>query len=561
LSAEHAEAGAGAAASAPARPRMGLSIRTRGLLVSLVLLAIPFVGYGYVREVERVLKAAQEQAVTAQARAVATALHDRPKLLDRRFDRVEGSAVYPRGTTVAATQEIELIVRGLRRSGSRIWVIDQDRRLLVLEGSLRQDPRREPDEAADLWDRIQRAVLGPLFALLLDRPREDFDDALPEAVISGGRAVDNALTGVPSTRWRETADRRAVVLAAAHPVWNGTEVVGAVVVEETTNRVLSLRNRAFEQLLTTTLAVFVLGALTLFFFTRSLSRRLARLRDEAEQAIDARGRIRRAFRAERDRDEIGDLSRSFGTVLDRLAEYNDYLERMAARLSHELRTPIAVVSSSLDNLRTGPSAPGAQVYIQRAEEGVRRLNALLTRMSEARRLAETLKGTERERFDLGRVVSGCVAGYVAAFPQQRFDLRLPERRIELDGAPDLIAQLLDKLVDNARDFSAPGEPIEIAVDAEWDWARLAVSNVGPLLPEAMASQVFDSMVSLRPPAPNGEGARAKAEPPIAPKSAEPHLGLGLFIVRLIAEFHGGTATARNRADRRGVVVEVRIPVA
>jgi dedicated sortase system histidine kinase len=532
--------------AAPAAARAGLSIRTRALLVSLVLLAIPFVGYGYVREMERVLQAAQEQAVIATARAVATALHDRPRLLDRRAEA--DGAVYSRGTTVAATHEIELIIRGLRRSGSRIWVIDQDRRLLVLEGSLRQDAK--PPAESGLWARLQNAVLAPLFALLLERPREDFDDALPEDVLSGGRAVDNALTGVPATRWRETADKRAVVLAAAHPIWNGTEVIGAVVVEETTNRVLSLRNRAFEQLLTTTVAVFVLGALVLFLFATRLSRRLTRLRDEAEHAIDARGRVHRAFRAERDRDEIGDLSRSFATVLDRLAEYNDYLERMADRLSHELRTPIAVVSSSLDNLRTAPAPAGAQVYIQRAEEGVRRLNAILTRMSEARRLGEALKGTERERFDLARVVSGCAAGYVAAFPQQRFDLRLPKHPVELDGAPDLIAELLDKLVDNARDFSAPGAPIEIVVDVEWDWARLAVSNIGPLLPDAMAGQIFESMVSVRP---------ANAAAGERPRT-EPHLGLGLFIVRLIAEFHGGRASARNRPDGRGVTVEVAIPL-
>ncbi len=541
---------ASASGGAPPQPaRAGLSIRTRALLVSLVLLAIPFVGYGYVREIERVLQAAQEQTVIATARAVATALHDRPKLLERRIDTGAGAAVYPRGTTVAATQEIELIIRGLRRSGSRIWVIDQDRRLLVLEGSLRPDPRTAV--VPDLWDRIQNAVLGPLFAVLLERPREDFDDALPEDVLSGGRAVDNALTGVPATRWRETADKRAVILAAAHPIWNGTEVIGAVVVEESTNRVLSLRNRAFEQLLTTTVAVFVLGALVLFLFATQLSRRLSRLRDEAEHAIDARGRVHRAFRAERDRDEIGDLSRSFGTVLDRLAEYNDYLERMADRLSHELRTPIAVVSSSLDNLRTAPGGAGSQVYIQRAEEGVRRLNAILTRMSEARRLAEALKGTERERFDLARIVSGCVAGYAATFPQHRFDLQLPKSPVELDGAPDLIAQLLDKLVDNAREFSAPGEPIEIVVAVEWDWTRLAVSNVGPQLPDAMAGQIFESMVSVRPTA---------APAPERPRS-EPHLGLGLFIVRLIAEFHGGRASARNRPDDRGVTVEVAFPLA
>lgn len=536
-----------AGGATPRRARAGLSIRARALLASLVLLAIPFVGYGYVREIERVLQAAQEQAVIATARAVATALHDRPRLLERRVDAEASGAAYPRGTTVAATQEIELIIGGLRRAGSRIWVIDQDRRLLVFEGSLRPDPR--PAAEPDLWDRVRETVLGPLFALLLERPREDFDDALPEEVLSGGRAVDNALTGVPATRWRETADKRAVILAAAHPIWNGPEVIGAVVVEESTNRVLSLRNRAFEQLLTTTLAVFVVGALVLFLFASRVARRLARLRDEAERAIDARGRVHRAFRAERDRDEIGDLSRSFATVLDRLAEYNDYLERMADRLSHELRTPIAVVSSSLDNLRSAPGGADAQVYVQRAEEGVRRLNAILTRMSEARRLAETLKGTERERFDLARVVSGCVAGYRSAFPQHRFDVVLPAGPVELVGAPDLVAQLLDKLADNAREFSAPGAPIGIEVTVEWDWARLAVSNVGPPLPEAMASQLFESMVSVRP-------AAAEERP-----RSEPHLGLGLFIVRLIAEYHGGRAAARNRPDGRGVTVEVAFPLA
>ena len=191
------------------------------------------------------------------------------------------------------------------------------------------------------------------------------------------------------------------------------------------------------------------------------------------------------------------------------------------------------------------------MYIQRAEEGVRRLNAILTRMSEARRLAEALKGTERERFDLARIVSGCVAGYAATFPQHRFDLQLPKSPVELDGAPDLIAQLLDKLVDNAREFSAPGEPIEIVVAVEWDWTRLAVSNVGPQLPDAMAGQIFESMVSVRPTA---------APAPERPRS-EPHLGLGLFIVRLIAEFHGGRASARNRPDDRGVTVEVAFPLA
>ena len=536
-------------ARVPEARRARLSIRTKVVLVSAVLAVIPFVGYGYVREMENILRSAQEQRVIATARAVATALHDRPRLLE--FSAGDDSARRRPGAR-AATQEVELILTGLRRASSRIFVIDQQRRLLAIAGSLRQEAPAAP-EPGGAWNWVQTKLLRPVWAQLLERPPEDFDDAIPEDLLSGGREVDAALSGVPASRWRPTPDGRAVVLGAAHPIWSGTEVIGAVVVEETTNSVVTLRNRVLEQLLTVTLAVFVLGAGTLFLFASRLSRRLRRLRDEAEEAIDARGRVRRAFRESGDGDEIGDLSRSFATAVDRLAEYNEYLERMADRLSHELRTPIAVVSSSLDNLRTRALPQDAGVYITRAEDGVRRLNAILTSMSEATRLEQTLRATERERFDLGRVVSGCVAGYTAAFPQHRFELRLPERRVELDGAPDLIAQLVDKLAENAMDFSAPGEPIEVVVEAEATTARLSVSNVGALLPEAMADRLFESMVSVRSPA-------AKVQTTGRAKS-EPHLGLGLFIVRLIAEFHRGAVRARNRDDGRGVTIEVSFPLA
>jgi dedicated sortase system histidine kinase len=498
---------------------------------------------------ESVLRSGQEQVLIATARAVATTLHDRPHLLERRVEESpDGGSAH---TVHAAPDEIEQIVKSLRRSNSRIWVIDRQHRLLALEGGLRRADPLE-DSASGWRDRVERVVLHPLYALLLERPREDFDDALPEEVLSGGREIYSALSGVPASRWRQTTDHRAVILSAAHPIWSGDEVVGAVVVEETTNAVLSLRNRAIEQLIAVTLAVFLLGAGTLFMFASSLSRRLRRLRDETEQAIDAQGRVQRLLPAARDADEIGDLSRSFAAMLDRLSDYTVYLERMADRLSHELRTPVAVVSSSLENLKSETVPDSARVYITRAEDGVRRLNLILTRIAEATRLEQMLRHAERERFDLGRVVSGCVAGYTGAFPAHRFELQLPERRIEIDGSPDLIAQALDKLVENAMDFTEPGQPIEVAVHLDGNEARLSVSNEGPLLPDAMQGRLFESMISVR-------GAGAPSQDKAAPHA--PHLGLGLFIVRLIAAFHHGRPIARNRPDGRGVVVQIALPIA
>ncbi|MNC89515.1 HAMP domain protein [compost metagenome] len=109
----------------------------------------------------------------------------------------------------------------------------------------------------------------------------------------------------------------------------GDQVHGAVVVEETTNRIASLRSQALERLLVATLVVFALAAALLLWFATSISSRIRRLSDEAEAAIDARGRVTRLTTASDAADEIGDLSRSFTMVLGRLARYNAYLEALA----------------------------------------------------------------------------------------------------------------------------------------------------------------------------------------------------------------------------------------
>jgi signal transduction histidine kinase len=159
-------------------------------------------------------------------------------------------------------------------------------------------------------------------------------------------------------------------------------------------------------------------------------------------------------------------------------------------------------------------------------------------MSEATRLEQGLASLERERFDLAAVVQGCVEGYRLAYPGQAFELAVAAEKAAVSGSPDLAAQLLDKLVANAVDFSRGGEPVRVSLSIADGAALLTVANQGPPLPEAMRGKLFDSMVSVR-----GSGA-----------SGEPHLGLGLYVARLIAEFHGGAIRAENLTPGSGVAV-------
>lgn len=555
--------------------RLRLDLRTKLALASSVLLALPWAGYRYVADLEGYLLESQQQALLTTARAVATALHERPMLMRlstplRQPPAAEspatarpaedGAPVAPVETAqpmpvepprvmlrasgqdarVVGDREVEALLQGAERANVRLWVVNRDLKVLGVAGSLK--PPRAPAEEPGPWRRWLAWIIPP--------PPAEFDDAFDAPRLAAGAEVAAALLGGGATRVRTSADGKAVVASAAHPVWAGDNVVGAVVAEATTHSILAVRNEALEKLLVLAVTALSGVSVVLLGFATRLSARIRRLRDEAEGAVDAKGRIGTLTTASAAGDEIGDLSRSFSTVLTRLAQHHDYLESLASRLSHELRTPVAVVRSSLENLRLQGVPDDARVYVDRAEEGIGRLSKILSRMAEATRMEASLAATEAERYDLAAVLRDCVAGYRLAYGSHRFALRVPAEPARVAGAPDLAAQMLDKLVGNAVDFSVPGETIEIDLaagtgPAGMTWC-LTVSNPGPPLPEAMAGKLFHSMVSVRQ-----GGATA----------TEPHLGLGLYVARLIAEFHGGTIGADNRPTGDGVAVTVELPEA
>jgi signal transduction histidine kinase len=223
----------------------------------------------------------------------------------------------------------------------------------------------------------------------------------------------------------------------------------------------------------------------------------------------------------------------------RIGQYNEYLERMASRLNHELQTPVSVIRSSIEHLQL--EGGEYSVYLDRANEGIRRLANILNKMAEARRLEEALDEDEIIRFDLVEVVGGCVAGYQLAYPQQTFDLSIEVEALPVTGIPELIAQAFDKIVDNAVEFSERGA-IRVRLNIEEGRAVLRVLNEGVRLPDGANENLFESMVSVRE------------------ASGATHLGLGLYVARTITEYHGGQLSLSNREDVDGVVTTLRLPI-
>jgi two-component system, OmpR family, sensor histidine kinase ChvG len=408
----------------------------------------------------------------------------------------------------------------------RIYLADRAGFVLAERGPER---REDPASRAGWAEQLFRRILGP-------RLEADPPPAARPGQLSG-RHIERAALGIDDAR--RYALPGGGLLAAAAPVGDPRAPAALVVIERDTAEILSLTRAPTRRLLAASLFASLAAAAVLLGFALLLSLRIRRLRDAAAAAVGRRGEIVGRLPGATAGDELGDLARSVGGLLGRVRDHNLYLQALGGRLAHELRTPLAVVRSSLDNLEAERAPEGP--WLARARGGVDRMSALVNALAAAQRIERAVAGAERVRFDLAAQVREMVEAYRALHPQRRFELELPASPCPVDGAPELVAQLLDKLVENAVDFAPADAAIRVAIAAAGPNWRLGVANAGSRLPPGPPERLFDSLVSERA---AGVG---------------PHLGLGLFIVRLIAEHHGGRAAARNLPGEDGVEFVVELP--
>jgi two-component system, OmpR family, sensor histidine kinase ChvG len=344
-----------------------------------------------------------------------------------------------------------------------------------------------------------------------------------------------------------------VVLEAVRPVGPASGAALALLVEEDSERVLSLTDRAASKLFISSFVVSLSAAALLLGFAGWLSWRIRRLSRAAGDALGAdSGRVP-VLPEDQAGDELGELSRNFSGLLVQIGEYNDYLRSLGSRITHELRTPMTVVRTSLENLQ---AEAGDHVYLERARQGIERLQAMVAALGAATRMEQAISSAETERFDLARLLAELGAALQAAHPQRDLRLVVPTTHCAMDGAPELIAQMVDKLVENAMDFCPREGVIRLALSADGDEWLLEVSNTGSQLPAGPPERLFDSMVS----SPVGGRPDKRSDDPLEDRS-RPHLGLGLYIVRLVARHHGGRVSAGNLPDNTGVCFGVHLPVA
>ncbi len=454
------------------------------------------------------------------------------------------------GPLIYQQPELAGIAAPFLQPGRRLRIVDAQGWVLYDGGSLRSIPR--PDMPAD----DEQGFFANLLRLILSREDPTYDGFEQPPGFLAEPALRTALNGEAQTRWYRRSTDASSIVAAAVPIVGTQGVQGALILETGSDAILTLTNDALVRLLGFTLLASVVAALALLGYATWLSVRIHRLAYATGTAMGPKGDIRASVPGQKARDEIGALSRSVGDLLRRLRDYTDYLRSLKGKLAHELRTPLAVVSTSLDNIAREQPPAALAPYLGRIREGTERLDALINAMSEATAIEQAVTDTARQRFDLAEVISSCVIAYRDVHAKRRF--RLDGNGFSgssaiggagsgtmIAGSPDLIAQMLDKLIDNAVSFSPDDSEIVVELKHEGGLVELAMTNEGPPLPEHMKDQLFDSLVSVR----DHDGRSNR------------HLGLGLYIVALIVRFHGGTVSATNRDDNKGVTIRAQFPAA
>ena len=428
-------------------------------------------------------------------------------------------------------------------------------RNLALERQL--EPQLNPGQQARLVEPAGWVIARQQADSAVTAP--EFDSLSPVQVIE--KISLNALRGLvrlyqPEPTSIETDTNRVDVEALPETslvrheddsVWLLTtrEVFGGrtLILEQSLDQLLTLSGSALGSVIARSTLIIVALTLVLLGYASWLSWRITRLQRAVSASIDEDGRITGRVPDARSKDELGQLQRHFSLMVDRLHGYNCYLESFSRRLSHELKTPVAVVRSSLENLNHSDSEEERRQYIERAASATERLRQILHGMSEAARLEQSLDHADKEQFDLAEVAAEATAAYQALDSSHQIRYSGPQAGCKITGSPELMVQLLDKLVDNARDFTPQDGLIEVGLETTSEGLCLSVFNEGSTLPEDTTTDIFSPFVSMR----DGQ--------------EQGHLGQGLLIVNLIADYHGAHVEARNRAQGGidGVCFRVMIP--
>lgn len=365
--------------------------------------------------------------------------------------------------------------------------------------------------------------------------------------------VESAMGGVArATAWQQPNTKSQLLLSAAVPVMYMQQVLGVVHVTHDGAAIASSLQQIKRDIISLFFIALGLTCVLSLYLANSIARplkRLARAADAVRQGLASRVEIPDLTKR---RDEIGDLSGSLRTMTAALSERIDTISRFAADVAHELKNPLTSLRSAVETLPLVKTDTDRTRLNDIILQDVKRLDRLISDISNASRLDADLAREPLHPVDLKALLQSVAATYapldarLRGIADEAVVLNLPEDRMFIYGLEDRLGQVFRNLFDNARSFSPAGAPVRVSAakrsnPAQW---YVWVDDDGLGIPEAKLKAVFDRFYSERP-----EG-----------EAFGKHSGLGLSIAKQIMDAHKGHIYAENRKDSAGRILGARFTV-
>jgi two-component system, OmpR family, sensor histidine kinase ChvG len=302
----------------------------------------------------------------------------------------------------------------------------------------------------------------------------------------------------------------------------------------------------------TILQVFGVAALAMTLLSVLLANAIGEpLRKLSEAAVRVRRRVksRQEIPDFTDRhDEIGQLSGALRDMTSALYARIDAIGSFAADVAHELKNPLTSLRSAVETLPLAKSDSARERLLAVIQHDVRRLDRLITDISDASRLDAELARGEMAPVDLERLVETVVGMQNEVRAGQQPPIKLTVRPTPKNhggwlaqGHDGRIGQVFINILDNARSFSPPDHAVRVELSRDGRHITVIIDDDGPGIPEHALERIFERFYTDRPDQGFGQNS-----------------GLGLSISRQIVEAHGGTISAANRAGPVGEDGEVHI---
>jgi two-component system sensor histidine kinase ChvG len=325
------------------------------------------------------------------------------------------------------------------------------------------------------------------------------------------------------------------LFSVATPIWSAGEVLGVIALTSAEGEIDRLVRHEREQVLQMFVIAMLVSIGLSLVLASTIANPLSDLAAAAELGRDrdarkmAPGRVRIPDLAARP-DEIGRLSVAMRGMVAALYDRIDANEQFAADVSHEIKNPLASLRSAVGTMRVAKRDDQREKLLAVIEHDVRRLDRLVSDISNASRLDSELVKEEEEEFNLIKTLAN-LSDYLGEQAKQKgvdFITDLPSDPIVIRGLEGRLAQVFVNLITNAVSFCEEGDAVRVWARRRENRVLVVVEDTGPGIPEQALTKVFKRFYSERPVAQFGD-----------------HSGLGLAISKQIVEAHGGVIWAEN----------------